>query len=172
MHYNSHSEGYAVSARVYTVLGREWGERINRNMFWGATAALTCWAIALSLIILALAFSGDHNDRDSAFILDYAGILLLIFWFLMAAFWTIRIVVPRLHDFGAPGWPAALVLLPIVGWFILAPLYCIYCGVAPGDQSGNKFGPASTYGGLALWWWALAGLLAGAVILGIVFVIS
>ena len=154
------------------MLGRGWGERINRKMFWGATAALTCWAIALSLFILALAFSGDHNDRDSVFIFDYAAILLLICWFLMAAFWAIRVVVPRLHDFGAPGWPAALVLLPVVGWFILAPLYCIYCGIAPGGRSENRFGPPPASGGLTHWWWALAGLLAAAVILGIAFTLS
>ena len=154
------------------MFSRQWGERINRRMFWGATAAISCWTVALSLFVVALAFYGDHSDRDSLFALDFAAVLLLVCWFLIAAFWAVRVVVPRLHDLGAPGWPAALVIPPIIGWFFLAPLGCIVLGIVPGRQSENRFGPVPVGGSWVDWWLALAGFLAVLVLVGIIFALS
>lgn len=134
--------------------------RISRKTYWLATSAL---AVVFSLPPeIARYISGADGQTPQPL------------WFAMldvtasaATFWlTFAVTVKRMHDFGAPTWPAILLMLscaiaiivadlePVDGWetyFLLPPFLSlsllatplaafVYIGLRRGDAGPNLYG--------------------------------
>jgi uncharacterized membrane protein YhaH (DUF805 family) len=62
-------------------------------------------------------------------------VLLVGLGMIVAALWTFRLTVLRLHDVGLPGWWVLVGLVPIVG-----TLAGLLLGIVPGSRGDNRFG--------------------------------
>ncbi|MEX0344316.1 MAG: DUF805 domain-containing protein [Rhizobiaceae bacterium] len=95
--------------------------RINRAQFWAGVGVM----IAISIVV---------NIIDV--MVGTEGILGLIVGLAMLYF-ALAVYAKRWHDRDKSGWWSLIMLVPVIGfvWFL------VECGILPGTQGANRFGP-------------------------------
>ncbi|WP_051631329.1 DUF805 domain-containing protein [Afifella pfennigii] len=102
--------------------------RIGREVYWLANFGL------VALLVLILQPAVDPQTSEVAFQSGALGTMALIVGMIS----SIAIGVKRLHDFNAPGFFAAVLLIPILSIFAT-----IAFGVVRGTHGRNRFGEAA-----------------------------
>ena len=101
----------------------EFRGRINRGKYWLGVLSLLAFETVLLLMATIL---------DSGAFAFFAWLVLVI------CIWpAVAISVKRWHDRGKSGWWVLIGLIPIIG-----PIWTlIECGILPGDEGYNDYGP-------------------------------
>lgn len=95
--------------------------RINRAKFWAGVGVMFAVSIVAGIIDAILGANGILQG--------IVGLAMLYFAFAVYA--------KRWHDRDKSGWWSLIVLVPVIGgiWML------VECGILPGTQGANRFGP-------------------------------
>lgn len=110
---------------------------LNRKTLWLWTGALLAAALFVSLWVPLVVSGSVEGDFDSMSEAD-GNMLVLSYLFVLAwcvgttVFWSWRVAGRRLRSMGYSPWFAAPVVVPILGWFLYAPLLALFIGIRRG----------------------------------------
>jgi uncharacterized membrane protein YhaH (DUF805 family) len=107
--------------------------RLGRGMWWLGQTAI----IAILVLAIALTYAMYRPDQKPTTLSAFGMIGLLIGGFVLCVVINLCSTVKRFHDRGKSGWWFLMNFAPFIG----APWILIECGMLPGDDGGNEYGP-------------------------------
>lgn len=101
--------------------------RINRAKFWAAIGVFLVGALVAAIIDNVLGTTIANVPYGYVYILYSIAMLYCVF----------SVYAKRWHDRDKSGWWSLICLVPVIGaiWFL------IECGILPGTQGLNRYGP-------------------------------
>jgi uncharacterized membrane protein YhaH (DUF805 family) len=126
----------AIFVRCLTRDYARFSGRASRGEFWTFVLGQLCVALAFVVAVSVLS-GGEAASAGGGAVAAGFWALFLLYSFVPA----LAVLFRRLHDLGASGWTALVVLIPYLGWLLL-----VGATLFPAQRGANRYGPAAPGG--------------------------